>query len=247
MASSRVVRSCAFRRFVHSGTQNSQLGSNVLRRTAPAAAGTQPRPPRAGFTLVELLVVIAILATLLALLLPAVQAAREAARITICMNNLRQAGVTTQLYRDVHNRVPPHGIITGNFSYRLAPGMKTEGDRSALPETFGLEAVFVGEGFLPPGAGIWVCPSQTDAMMRHGNTYAFSVAEILKNRFNEDEAGTLWVWDNFSLKPGLSGFRGPFSGYQIKADERVFPHATLRSSGYNALYLDGHVEYFAID
>ncbi|WP_145248393.1 DUF1559 family PulG-like putative transporter [Aeoliella mucimassa] len=201
---------------------------------------------RAGFSLVELLVVIMVIGVLVAMLLPAIQAARESARFTACTNNLRQVGLLTQVYRDVNDGHFPDGDITGNFSFRMAPGMKSLSDRAALPETYGLQAVFEEEGFIEPRAGIWTCASQTEDMLLYGNTYAFSVAASLKKRIPPNPKTSIWVWDNFSLKPGLSGFRGPFSGYTIRSSERVYPHGSLRSRGYNVLYQDGHVEYKSI-
>jgi len=53
---------------------------------------------RNGFTLVELLVVIAIIGVLVSILLPAVNAAREAARVAACKNNTRQIGLATLQY-----------------------------------------------------------------------------------------------------------------------------------------------------
>ncbi len=62
-----------------------------------------------GFTIVELLVVIAIIGVLVALLLPAVQAARERARLVECRNHLHQMALAFLHHESVHGHYPTSG------------------------------------------------------------------------------------------------------------------------------------------
>ena len=76
-----------------------------------------------GVTLVELMVVLAIIGTALALLLPAVQAARERARETVCKNNLHQLNLGIAGHYEIHKKLPARsqsGLI-GGWSIDVLP------------------------------------------------------------------------------------------------------------------------------
>lgn len=84
---------------------------------------------RNGFTLIELLVVISIIATLMSLILPAIQNARQAARRTQCMNNIRNVTVAALGFATSHNdRLPSAGFYIDHDDFKLPPPARPSPD-----------------------------------------------------------------------------------------------------------------------
>ncbi len=98
------------------------------------------RGSRGAFTLVELLVVIAIISLLAAILFPVFAQAREKARQTVCLSNMRQMGLAVQMYAQDNDECMPlaaTATATGflNWHHLIDPYVKS--------------------------SQIWVCPSYT--------------------------------------------------------------------------------------
>jgi prepilin-type N-terminal cleavage/methylation domain-containing protein/prepilin-type processing-associated H-X9-DG protein len=86
-----------------------------MHRFSPQAHTNRTRRNRTGFTLIELLVVIAIIAILAAILFPVFARARENARRTSCLNNLKQIGLAFMQYtQDYDEMYPMIGYNTGD-------------------------------------------------------------------------------------------------------------------------------------
>ncbi|MBL4884675.1 MAG: DUF1559 domain-containing protein, partial [Planctomycetaceae bacterium] len=131
---------------------------------------------RRGFTIVELLVVMALFAVLVALLLPAIQQSRGAARLAGCRSNLRQIGVATHNYIDVHNRFPSGGYSIRGCLYALLPYMEQDAvyQRAEAIDASGSGRMSDAIPVIP----VYLCPSDPTTKTNNVTSYKVNKAML---------------------------------------------------------------------
>src|ERR1043166_5509478 len=138
-----------------------------------AQSSLRPSPHTVGFTLIELLVVIAIIAILAAMLLPALQKAKEAARATKCMGNMKQLWLYAQLWSEDNDGCILPAAITDPPNTPCTPPTSAACDYSwlgLLTRVAGGPLLF---GYMDQHVGVLVnCPT-----VRRGDDVAWSLGD----------------------------------------------------------------------
>jgi len=222
---------------------------------APAHTGNMniaSKKFRLGFTLIELLVVIAIIAILAAMLLPALSKAKEKAKRTACLNNLKQLSLSTIMLADdnnnkfVYDGVPRPHWVTDQFRDELVNGYGLKRDQFYCPSNpdwntdafwsntvdsvYGPSVVtayfhWVGDSYFSTDLSLYPAPKPTTPVFAMKST---------------DQAYYPIMWTDINRK--VSGSWGSAGNASL----RGVNHYNQRGSGpegSNEGYVDGHVEW----
>lgn len=193
---------------------------------------------RRGFTLIELLVVIAIIAILAAILFPVFAKAREKARQTSCMSNLKQIGLSIHMYTSDYDENMPmnysgDGTVNLHWHDQVAPYSKNT------------QMFVCPSNPVPPqwsyAANNWVMSGSWGAMSN-------SLGQVTA------PAETMMVYDTHPYRAGA------WCSYpqEINADDDCYgtplvPHRRCGNSshnteghngGFNACLVDGHAKWY---
>ena len=204
---------------------------------------------RSGFTLIELLVVIAIIAILAAILFPVFAKAREKARQSSCLNNMKQIGLACMQYAQDYDERYPAGdsVAWGDFVYPNYP-------RGGY-----VDAIYP----YVKNVQVFMCPSDSTrdclANANVGGAHQFN-SSVLPGSYPNQELSYMY---NYYLTPNAASF------YQYPAETAMVTEGIQRpyvyvnaatgmldgtnarmiggcrhNEGMNLNFLDGHAKWF---
>jgi prepilin-type N-terminal cleavage/methylation domain-containing protein/prepilin-type processing-associated H-X9-DG protein len=226
------------------------------------------RNRKSAFTLIELLVVVAIIASIAAILFPVFSRAREAARKSGCLSNLKQIGMATRMYIDDYDETFPFVLnFAGNGA--IDANIGDDGKRPAVRGVTGAEPQFRLVTVVSPyvrNENVWYCPSVgpnyvwEDAvkvsawkkgmtMRDQGTTYGYTYVSF--PRTGKEGLITLMGGKRYNILSDPS--RWPmlwdqpngwaYTGSASDPPASVVPHF----GGVNISYGDGHAKYLRME
>lgn len=194
---------------------------------------------KGGFTLIELLVVIAIIAILAAILFPVFARAREKARQTSCLSNVKQLVLACLMYADDYDETLPHsGRFTGRYSWRvrILPYVKnrqvfvcpTRPERNAFLSWDGVTPDDGVDALNPCGYGINVAHGvQGSTIAPPAGSALAEIAEPSQTMLLADDGD--WRFTSGSITHGVT----------IAKQDATDRH----NDGANQGYVDGHAKW----
>jgi prepilin-type N-terminal cleavage/methylation domain-containing protein len=221
------------------------------------------------FTLIELLVVIAIIAILAAILFPVFAQAREKARQSSCMSNLRQMGNAAMMYTQDYDGmfVPPYKYEAGDGNVAklywwddlLQPYVKNR-NVTLCPSWVGanptaateLQTNVNGHRGKPYSYGvnsveIWTTTKAWTKDFAHHHGFRCQGDRRLIDRGCsvaeaeiEDVAGTIWITDSTNVEL----YSEAFFDYAPPSSQGGINVFSRHFGGFNTIHADGHVKYY---
>lgn len=246
--------------------QRSAAGKNRSSRSADWAA----------FTLVELLVVIGIIAILIAMLLPALNKAREAAKVTVCASNQHQIYVAMVMYaNDNHGFLPGTNIVNNvkGAEYSAWLGAYPWDTRGYYEDRWYGVGMLVGGKYLPPSRVVecpdFITQGWTNFSANGGFTlpakYAASGGLPSFGGQGSYVLNTIPYYAKESGAHGKLGRKGRDGGWNYpgprvahitayimclastgRVGDDIYPTITHNRKGLNCTYIDGHTVYLPI-